>query len=471
MEVVSVLVYLCLCICNCCEKPHKDNFFVFFKKTRGINIKQSKMQNFGHRDFLLYFLISYYFIAYDYGVRALLIWLIENAYFSLVELPYNYLAYRRLLPFPYQTNFSQRATDYEFVVVEMLKHYFKYSQGQPAWSVFFDGRSFELLNKIRRWRECNDGLGDTAIENICTDQELNCHATWIYTRSRVISKAHDILIFYIHGGNGFGVGSGHLYNEYLSILLINLLEQGFSNPGILVPIFLNKLEKYPSQISQLMKDYQYLLTKKNEDTHIVLMSDSTGSTLAISMLLNMNHPSNGFTQDQLMTKPDAAIFISPITKLFHSPPTNTPNPSDYLTQSTIHKWAANYIDKSIVGTPQISFLDPSTIKDCQVWRNSMPQKGVVISYGDEECIKEDIEGFIQLLTQSGVKLKVDKQIAQVHNWSILGFYTERLIDHREASLQMYSGILSRMFLWNTPAYVNGDSKEPTNIITIDEEYT
>lgn len=455
------------------------------------------MQVFGLRDFILYFVITFYFIGRDFGLTTLLLFLIENAYFTFIKLPYIFIARRKLLPFPYHSSFSQRATDFEFIVTELMKHYYEFIQQSDIGRVFFDGRTFEFLNKIRRLRECSDGLGDTIVSNslgVKTEKYDDMKGSWIYSKSRVDVKECDIVIFYIHGGTGFGLGSGHMYTEYLSILLVNLMEQGFSNPIIFVPQFeRSTYEKYPTQVIQLLKVYEMLNSVFTPECKLVIMSDSTGCTLSISLLMQLSQPSNllltalkdenlgnDFKDNQVLgeyykglRKPSALIFISPVINLAGVFNLTTKCKSDYITKATIQFWVNKFISKELLAqtTDELHYFDPGQIRDISVLKQSFPIDGVVVSYGTDELIREDTENFIGQLKRGGIKVKVDKQVAQVHNWSILNFYTERLIDHREASLQTFSGILSRMLLWKTSSYFQEGSKEPTSIVTIDEDHT
>ncbi|KAK6457131.1 uncharacterized protein RJT20DRAFT_147793 [Scheffersomyces xylosifermentans] len=408
------------------------------------------MQTFGHRDLILYFLIASVFVLKDHGVQQYLKLLVQNSCFLCIQLPFAFLSKRYLNAFPYQSNFSQRATDFEFIVVEVLKYGFRFLQHHHVAKVFFDGRVFEILNRIRGLREYNDGLGDVVHTNFKSEQEEteDLKGIWIYSKSRVNTQPHDVLVLYIHGGPGFGMGNAHMYSEYLSIFTLNLLEQGFNNPGIFAPEFpLDRFDSYPHQMCTILRSYEYLISISPPATHIVVAGDSTGATLALSLLLNLAKPSPNDTNIPLTGK------------------------DDYLTVPIVKAWGNEYIDDTDQFHAEVNYYDPGQLRDKEWWAKASPVYGLLVSYGTEELLEADTTSFTNTLKEAGVKVRVDRQNAQVHNWAILNFYTERLIDHREESLQIYAAVVSRMLLWNTNSYFSPDAKHPTRIITIDEDHT
>lgn len=69
---------------------------------------------------------------------------------------------------------------------------------------------------------------------------------------------------------------------------------------------------------------------------------------------------------------------------------------------------------------------------------------LVISYGTDEFNAQDTERLITDLKRLGIDPIIDNQQALVHNGGLLRLYTERLIDHREASVRTYASLLARM---------------------------
>ncbi|KAK6204855.1 uncharacterized protein RJT21DRAFT_11570 [Scheffersomyces amazonensis] len=447
------------------------------------------MQAFEDKDLFLYFLIAAYLILKDHGLLVLVQFSLSHGFFFFCWLPYVFLCNRVILPFPYHSVFSQRATDFEYVIVEFLKYHFKYLIENKVGYTFLDGQIFRILHKMRSIREIGDGLGDISIEDV-QDIEGNhrgLKGLFMYSKSRVSKFDYDVLILYVHGGLGFGMGSADMYSEYLSIFLVNLLEQGFTNPALLAPSFpSDRLEKYPIQMAILLNSYHYLNTLANANCHIVLMGDSTGATLLSSLLLQISNPSpymlnylsntysynetrGGFSAEVVKTlkKPSYCIMISPIPNIYGYHKVIS-NEDDYLTEDNLKNWTKFFVDDVDEST---KYLSPGQCSDVKTWQTALPTQGLLITYGTEEIISEDIEQFIGLLTQTGCKLKVDKQLGQVHNWPIVNFYGERLIDHREYSLQLFTGVLSRMLLHSTKSFFEVGAKPPLNIVRIDDDYT
>ncbi|KAK6465340.1 hypothetical protein DFJ63DRAFT_310435 [Scheffersomyces coipomensis] len=415
------------------------------------------MQAFEDQDLIIYLLISAYIILKDFGFNALLQFSILHGYFLFWQIPYFYLCNRFLLPYPYHSVYSQRATDFEYLIVEMLKYFYKYLQHDEIGKIFFEDQIFRILNKFRYIRELGEGLGDIRFHDL-QDLEIgrkDIKGLFFYSQSRVQASKHDILILYVHGGVGFGDG----------------------------------LESYPAQMSHLLNCYQYLSGLADDKCHIIVMGDSTGATLALSLLLNISKPSpylinhirslNMYNtqekqQEQIQSlnslrKPSYSILISPVTNVGKYSNIKD-NDDDYLCENSLSNWSQVFATPTILEQESNEYISPGQCRDLETWKLALPKYGIYISYGSEEAITEDIEDFVELMKQTGCKLKIDKQFAQIHNWAILSFYGEELIDHREYSIQTYAGVLSRMLLWNTDTFFSSDANPILNVVTIDDDY-
>lgn len=485
------------------------------------------MQVFGHRDFLLVALLGLHGVWHRYGFLGLVSVALQHLFFVAVQLPYIYVVHRRLRPFPYQSLFLQRATGCEYMIVEMLKHVMD-GYGLP------EGQAFAAVNWIRNLREFGDGLGDIEATEIGNEKEkldgdishenhllegfqdgfseetvqndgpiiggatearftnnatnegkTNLKATkeapsasvgprgfWLASKSRR-HVPHDVVVLYVRGGPGYGSGLGHVYGEYLSILTVNLLEQGFSNPACFVPEFPVEAARFPSQQALLVRCYAYIHSTIDIHCHIVVAGDSTGASLAANLLVALCKPSKLLMEAlpefssasiKALRRPSAAVLISPVVGVTGK---IVNNPSDYITGSVLKRWTAAYAPKN---EPIDENTDPLLVS-LKKWGLSAPEFGLYLTYGAQETLAPQNEEFVAVLRASGAKVRVSCRPASVHSWPILGFYTERLVDHREASLQEISGVISRMLLWRCPSYYEGQGREPVPILTLDEGHT
>lgn len=246
------------------------------------------------------------------------------------------------------------------------------------------------MNKVRQLREISDGLGDATI----TEAD---DGFWIKSKSQ--KAPFDIVVLYIRGG-----GLVHMYTEYLSILVVNLLKQGFLSPAVFIPN-----EPTMLQVAQV----------ESFDCPVVIMSDSIGCASGLSLL------GGG-------CKIAACVLISPVL----CPTNGSSSRQDCMSQRVISQH----------GQTQ-SILQPGeNLAEVAPAVESLAKlsHGIVISYGADEFNAQDTEKLITDLNHLGIDPIIDKQQALVHNGSILRFYTERLIDHREASVRTYASLLARM---------------------------
>lgn len=381
------------------------------------------MEPFGHLDFIVYFLALYYYILTEHGLYALLQFWFTNFPRNII---YNYINNRVFLPFPYQSFFLQKSSNVEYVFTQLLKHYLSKLSSKPYSSLFFDGRIFKNINRIRRWRYFSDGLGDITINDISK-------GLWIYSDSRIDLGKHDIGIFYIQGNLGSSSTSGYLYSEYLSLLALNLLQQGFKNPGIFIP-----LNDY--NLTKLLECYNHF---QSHFTNIVIMADSLGAKLAFSLLLHIS------TNE--LIKPNLVILISPIIHLM-----GDDNDDDYINSSVINKWNKRF-DQGV------NIVDSLTSKELE---QVLPN--LLITYGSEEYLAAAIEKFIDRIKQkTNINIRVDCYKGRIHNWPIMGFYTERFVDKREFSIHFYASFIARTLLGKK--FFNS-SVTPTNVNLRDEDF-
>lgn len=390
------------------------------------------MEPFGHLDLIIYFVVLYCLILREYGFFTLVKFWVRH---FPIKIGYNYVNNRIWLPFPYQTLFNQTATDIEYLIIELMKYYVNELSTTIESSIFFDGRIFKVINRIRHWRYCGDGVGDITVNDIGK-------GIWIYSNSRIDLAVHDVGIFYIHGALSFG--SGHMYSEYLSILALNLLQQGFENPGIFIPKLIEK------DGNHLLIGYQHFQTHFHKN--IIIMADSCGTSLALDLMMKISNHSQ-------LIKPRLAILISPVVR-----------------ENNRYKNHGSYVENEDFINNKILKIWNDTKRICDFSTNfnnlTINQlqsilPNVLISYGSQEFLAKDIETFINKIKQTSIKIRVDCYKGKLHNWPITSFYSERFVDKRERTIQFYSAFISRVLIGDS---FYESTIVPTNINTRDEDY-
>ncbi|ODQ77584.1 hypothetical protein BABINDRAFT_163316 [Babjeviella inositovora NRRL Y-12698] len=307
------------------------------------------------------------------------------------------------------------------------------------------------------------------------DEFKNVKGLWIYSNSaRKMHGDYDIIHYYIPGG-GFMVGSAYLYLEFMQSYTLALLEQGFSNPAIFVPdLTLLPAASYPGQLSQVSNGWKYL-TKNYPGSKIILSGDSTGGTLALGLLLHIAKASVTIEKfEQLergledleapastesrtlvdnpitsLVKPHAVMIISPVTSFKGGTDDRVAN-EDFLTTEILRKWGSYYMKNA---DPLDFYHSPGECQDDDLWRAAFPEVGMIVTYGENELVRDDIASFCERISKCG-KTKTIKIEGSIHSGPILTFYTERKLEERELHVHVLACNISRMLLWETERFLD-----------------
>lgn len=332
-------------------------------------------------------------------------------------------------------------------------------------SLFFNDLN-RLFYNYRVYTQGFAGLGDTTY-SVTTEEGKK--GMCVFSKSQGLENP-DIVIFYIHG-NAFSSASAFIYLEYMQRFIVTLQEQGFKSPVIFMPqIFDSK--SFPKPLIQALLAWKYV-GERYPNSKIVMGGDSVGATTAISLMILISQKMGiEAFNTELLRKPDGALLISPVTKFVVS---KDEKGSDYLSKNLIKSWGEKYLQVHKRSNESnecfLKYLaSPGLCNEELIWKEFFPPYGIVITYGSEEILAPDIEMFVAKLRGLG-KLKVIKHNAHVHDWPIMTYVPERNVDDREESINLFSGIFSRMLLWETESYFEAAAKEPTNVIHIDDKFT
>lgn len=325
----------------------------------------------------------------------------------------------------------------EVIATDLLRHIYK-NLDNPMNKLFVKEKVFKLIRNIRHLREVGDGLGD-----IQYDYHKDKSGVYLFSMSRK-NKAKDLVILYIPGTFIISPGNVETHLEYLSIFIIHLIEQGFQNPSIYVP----RIEGLSTcnEVLQTLHQFVSKILNSNKDCKYVLAGDSIGGSLVLHL----------HRQIRKILNVHIILLVSPILKLFQEDTIHST--FDYFNYEELERWAEFH---------GIRWDFEHELKSCR--RENLPKSGFIVSYGEAEAAAKNIGKFVLSLRNLGCKVKEDCRENQIHNWGVLNFYTEFLIDHREESLFRYSNQLARILLATSNGYFANTDGNIARNVTIDEE--
>ncbi|KAH3661548.1 hypothetical protein OGAPHI_006396 [Ogataea philodendri] len=383
----------------------------------------------------------------------------------------------------------RQGTLHQFVLLRLLKQLVPEVTNEAApgysfaanavWKRFYDYRSI-----FQAW----NGIELSTYEELKKDDVKGVLIKKAECSDKTVLEP-DLAIYYIPN-LAILANSPHFYTEYLTTLHSLLLLQGFKNPVILIAQMKSPSKaEFPDQLLTLLHGWKYI-TDSYPKAKCFIAGDSAGASLALSFLIFRSAPDSSiFTKpeeesdenleqknatissitENHIPPPFGAIIISPILKFrgVTERPSEDQCP-DFLTSSFINRISQNYIPPNL---PDLEALhSPGFCNNSNKWEQSFPEKGIILTWGAEELLNNEIEEFGNILAMAGAT-KRWKVKSAVHSWPFVSFLTEDAQDEKEDSCFIFAGIISRMALWHSAYYLDpNSSKEPMNLLTIDDDH-
>ncbi|ONH68045.1 putative steryl acetyl hydrolase mug81 [Cyberlindnera fabianii] len=205
----------------------------------------------------------------------------------------------------------------------------------------------------------------------------NCPEATIRWLTEVPERTkEDQVIIFCHGG-GYVFG---LFPPFVSMLLV--LYESLTRSSIIIVDYC-VTDEYPTQLRELVQVYNEV--KKSSD-NIVLMGDSAGGHLVLSLLRHAEHPLTSVDTVVIDNELKGLILLSPWVNLW---PEESPG-SSYeqfkkcdLINATVSRGMAKHFYKG----ENFDAVNPIT------WERTKLPKKIMISYGIRECMKDDIVTF------------------------------------------------------------------------------
>ena len=209
---------------------------------------------------------------------------------------------------------------------------------------------------------------------------------------------------------------------FLSHLAVKLCEKAnnYSLPEIiLVKYPLAPDFKYPCQLNHVLDVYQNLecVNDKNDDRELVLIGDSAGGNLAVSLLFALQKRPE-------LKKPNQVLLISPWLDLRMENEYNLANfpgngNCDMLSREWIRQCALGYVSNPkdfkvfTVSPLEAARHDPKLI------RQVFTQTRLIATYGGIELFAKDIIEFAALVRKAGCSVSVDVDEKMIHDYQII----------------------------------------------------
>ncbi|KAK4155205.1 Alpha/Beta hydrolase protein [Chaetomidium leptoderma] len=339
--------------------------------------------------------------------------------FVLVKLPVAFIHDRILVTREKQSAFLRRASLFEDLVVRCVRYAFANIPPRIG-RVFF---AKEVALPFLWFRLLRHGYLASPI-HWSEHRGRGFRGIWL---SKYPREKPDFVLFYAHGG-GFSMGSSYFYLEYLLTWLSVLSSSGYGNPAIFALEYtLVPDASFPTQIDETLRGYEHVLAVAQDPSIVCVSGDSAGATLILCLLLRLGDiRANGHGNKQRPPMPALAVLISPWVTLVSARHTNTA--SDYLDAQQLSRYGTQFAGNGIsVTDPSVS---PGCCKDISWWKRSSPSKGMLMTYGTEEVLAPEMEGFIDTLREADVMVESKAEPGGIHAWPVASLFLSSSRDER-----------------------------------------
>lgn len=214
------------------------------------------------------------------------------------------------------------------------------------------------------------------------------------------------LIFYIHGG-GFTTGSAK-ERRIVTYYLAN--KCGYN--CISINYRLAPENKWPIQIEDCLKAYENVLKMGYDSKDIILMGESAGGSLVLSLGL--------LIKDKGLPKPKAIVAFSPATDQYEKLPTHVNNiKTDYMLRDAVAKGIAKPLFES---EPTKAELTHYLLSPYYGDYDGLPP--IHLSASTSEVLYDDTMVLYKKLKQENHNVKLDTKNGVCHAYQIMTYMKE-----------------------------------------------
>ncbi|KAK2616929.1 hypothetical protein QQS21_000017 [Conoideocrella luteorostrata] len=268
-----------------------------------------------------------------------------------------------------------------------------------------DDISFHEYIAYQGMRDYQCRLSPVRIQNLVTSTAKTCsrfakrhgipHTTIKLDDGTV---AHRLGPQYATRTNVFFHGGGYMapaLNEHIDFafgfsqpprkdLAVFVLQYGLVSEGA---------NQYPCQLQQATSLLNHLLHTENiSPSSIILLGDSAGAHLLLSLALHLKHPNPKVSPLNLDGRLAGAVIASPWLNLYStSESMRTCKKEDILDADALVYWASNFL----AGAPSDCWNDPLTAPT--EWWSDLPINDILITYGDDELLSDECKRLASIL--------------------------------------------------------------------------
>lgn len=215
------------------------------------------------------------------------------------------------------------------------------------------------------------------------------------------------LIFYIHGG-GFCVGSA---KERRDICQLIAAQYGYN--CVSFDYRLAPENPWPAQLEDCLKAYQAILEQGYAPEEIVLMGESAGGTLVLSLPLKL--------KELGLPQPKAIISFSPcVTHAEHFPSHTANIKTDYMLRDGVAKGMGEPVFGK--NATDMKFLRDPCVSPLYGDYSGLPP--VFLSASDTEALLDDAVMLHRKLQEAGHPTQLDIQHGLPHAFQVFSFMPE-----------------------------------------------
>ncbi len=202
------------------------------------------------------------------------------------------------------------------------------------------------------------------------------------------------VILYLHGG-GFVIGSAHSHRG-----LAGKISQLSGIPVLLIDYRKAPEYPFPHALNDAYFAYQYLINEKKYDPKdILLVGDSAGGGLAVSLQLKL--------KDENEPLPSASVLLSPYVDLVNHDDDRMSNQNDrFLDVFEMRRWANLYANKHDLKDPYISPL----------YGNLASLPPMLIQASESEVLFDDTKRLVIKAKEAGVDVNLQTWHGLIHWW-------------------------------------------------------
>jgi acetyl esterase/lipase len=306
----------------------------------------------------------------------------------------------------------------------------------PSWNWHFEVGTYAIKRQlitafdmpdVNEARQYLDAIviGSSALDDLAVTpvEQEHVRGAWYVGRD-----AHpDRTVLYIHGG-------AFCFYPKAYAQFIGLITQAIGGRVFAVDYRLAPEHCFPAQLEDVLSAYRWLLQNGANPDHLLVIGDSAGGNLTLSLLL--------IVRDLHLPQPALAIALSPPTDFETQHPSTTRNQEyDWLEARMLLRWSDWY-------------CNPTKRRDPLVGTSHADLRGLAPIYlqaGRAEIMYDSIQAFAYMAQRQGVDVVLESWQDMTHDFQVFG----RAVPQSAAALQrIFEVVQDRLGLTNKPVSVD-----------------